>query len=127
MASVSVAESEVCRGASHVHHAQIAEQVEVISGARVGAGCQIGLFWAGRGIAAITAPTVAGRLERFAMQGRAARCACGDRGKQCSGSAVTVVGGLARAEDVVGEHGDGAVDEAYVPVAAGVVGELLAG
>jgi hypothetical protein len=28
---------------------------------------------------------------------------------------------------VVGEHGDGAVDEADVPVAAGVVGELLAG
>jgi hypothetical protein len=35
--------------------------------------------------------------------------------------------GSARAEDVVGEHGDGTVDEAYVPVAAGVVGELLAG
>jgi hypothetical protein len=40
-----------------------------------------------------------------------------------SGSAA----GSARAEDVIGEHGDGAVDEAYVPVAAGVVGELLAG
>ncbi len=32
-----------------------------------------------------------------------------------------------RAEDVVGEHGDGGVDEAEVAVAAGVVGELLAG
>ena len=35
-------------------------------------------------------------------------------------------GRLARAENVAGEHGDRVVDEAYVPVAAGLVGELLA-
>ena len=77
---------------------------------------------------------VAAGAVRHAGQSRAVR----ERRKQCSGSAVMVVrlcrsgwsgsaAGSARAEDVVGEHGDGAVDEAYVPVAAGVVGELLAG